>query len=70
MHVYLDDIFIFSDSIKEHEQHLQVVFECLRKVSLYLKWKKCELYAESIDCLGHIIDGQGIHSNLDKLNRI
>jgi hypothetical protein len=27
IHVYLDDIFIFSDSIEEHEQHLALVFD-------------------------------------------
>jgi hypothetical protein len=26
MHVYLDDIFIYSNSVEEHEQHLKVVF--------------------------------------------
>ena len=27
MHVYLDDIFVYSDSIEEHEEHLQLIFE-------------------------------------------
>jgi hypothetical protein len=27
MHVYLDDIFIYSNSVEEHEQHLKVVFD-------------------------------------------
>ncbi|GLB37195.1 putative DNA RNA polymerase [Lyophyllum shimeji] len=70
MHVYLDDIFIFSETIEEHEQHLRVVFERLREHSLYLKWKKCELYADRVDCLGHIINDQGIHPDADKLARI
>ncbi|GLB42649.1 putative DNA RNA polymerase [Lyophyllum shimeji] len=70
MHVYLDDIFIYSESIEEHESHLRIVFERLREQSLYLKWKKCELYADKVDCLGHIIDDQGIHPDADKLARI
>jgi hypothetical protein len=70
MHVYLDDLFIFSNSIEEHETHLREVFETLRKNKLYLKWKKCELYAESVDCLGHIIDDHGIHAVKDKIDRI
>ena len=37
---------------------------------MYLKWKKYELYAQSIDCLGHVIDEQGIHPDQDKLDRI
>ena len=37
VHVYLDDIFIYSDSIKEHEEHLKTVFKQLRDNQLYLK---------------------------------
>jgi hypothetical protein len=70
MHVYLDDIFIYSNSVEEHEQHLKVVFDRLRANVLYLKWSKCNLYAKRIDCLGHMIDDQGIHSDTDKLARI
>jgi hypothetical protein len=37
---------------------------------LYLKWKKCDLYADKVDCLGHIIDDEGIHPDTDKLGSI
>ena len=70
MHVYLDNIFIFSDTAEEHEQHLCVIFERLRANCLYLKWPKCDLYADRIDCLGHIIDKDGIHADADKLSCI
>jgi len=29
IHVYLDDIFIYSNSIEEHEQYLKLVFDQL-----------------------------------------
>lgn len=70
MHVYIDDIFVFSDSIEEHQDHLRVIFEHLRDETLYLKWKKCELYATCVDCLGYIIDDDGLHADEDKLLRI
>ena len=31
VHVYLDDIFIYSSSIEEHEKHLGLVFNKLRE---------------------------------------
>ena len=70
VHIYLDDIFIFSNSYEEHEEHLRTVFDRLRENELYLKWEKCNLYAKMIDCLGHIIDDKGIHPDADKLDKI
>ena len=70
MHVYLDNIFVYSDSIGDYEKHLGVVFKRLCQNKLYLKWKKCELYAKCIECLSHIIDDQGIHPDVAKLKRI
>ncbi len=70
VHVYLDNIFIFSDYIEEHESHLRVVFDRLRQQKFFLKAEKCELYADSMDCLGHVIDDRGIHADMDKMSKI
>ena len=53
VHVYLDDIFVFSSSIEEHETHLRLVSDQLRKFSFFLQEEKCQLYASKMDCLGH-----------------
>jgi hypothetical protein len=55
VHVYLDDMFIFSNTIKEHEEHLGEVFHRLEKAHMYLSKKKAELYASAMDSLGHVI---------------
>ena len=70
MHIYLDDLFIYLDNIEDHKEHLRIVFKRLRKNSLYLKWLKCNLYVNKVDCLGHIIDDNGIHTDTGKLHRI
>jgi hypothetical protein len=69
-HAYLDDLFPHSNSIEEHEKHLRVVFTRLHENKLHLKWSKCNLYAKNMECLGHIIDDNGIHPDVDKLQRI
>jgi hypothetical protein len=46
------------------------VFDHLQEQHLFLKKEKCELYAETIDCLGHCIDDQGIHVDTDKMSQI
>ena len=70
VHVYLDDIFIYSKSVKKHKDHLRLIFNRLREVQLYLKVEKCDLYSEWMKCLGHIIDEDGIHADEDKMTRI
>ena len=61
---------MFSNSIEEHEKHLKLVFDKLRKAKLYLSKSKCDLYSECMDCLGHIIDERGLHADADKMARI
>jgi hypothetical protein len=70
MHVYLDDIFVFSDTIEDHSKHIALIAGKLHEYSFYLKPEKCELFATSIKCLGHKIDDLGIHCDEDKLSRI
>ena len=70
IHAYLDDVFAYSNTIEQHKEHLGVVFELLRKFRFYLEVDKCDLYAERMDCLGHIIDDHGVHADADKMSRI
>ena len=55
VHVYLDDIFIYSLSIEEHEKHLGLVFNKLHEAQLYLSRDRVDLYSQRMDCLSHII---------------
>src|ERR1700722_1735471 len=70
VHVYLDDIFVFSNSIEEHEKHLGLVFDKLRQAQLFLEESKLDLYSKKMDCLGHIIDDRGIHADSDKMAQV
>ena len=67
VHIYLDDIFVFSNSIEEDEKHLGLIFDKLGKAQLFLEESKLDLYSKKMDCLGHIIDDQGIHADSDKM---
>jgi len=70
VHIYLDDIFIYSSSIEEHEKHLESVFNKLCNTQLYLSQDKVDLYSQRMDCLGHIITDVGIHTCVDKMQKI
>jgi hypothetical protein len=63
---YLDDILIFSESIEDHEKHIQTVFNCLREHGLKLKAKKCSFVQEETKYLGFIIDKNRIRPDSSK----
>jgi hypothetical protein len=44
LHAYLNDLFIYSNSVDEHKKHLALVFDKICKFQFYLKEEKCELY--------------------------
>ena len=67
---YLDDIIIFSKIEETHLQHLEEVFECLRKAGLKLKLQKCSFFKKHIQYLGHLISDEGIQPLPEKLESI
>ena len=68
--VFLDDILIYSKNEKEHEEHLRLVLTYLREHKLYGKLSKCSFFQNDIHCLGHIISGEGISIDPEKVNAI
>ena len=51
--IYLDDLIVFLQTMKEHLHWLHAVFNRLRKYNLKLKWLKCSLFKEEINYLAH-----------------
>ncbi|GJS93962.1 putative reverse transcriptase domain-containing protein [Tanacetum coccineum] len=46
---------------EEHEEHLRLVLELLKKEKTYAKFSKCEFWLREVQFLGHVINGNGIH---------
>lgn len=40
--VFIDDILVYSKSIKKHKRQLNIVLQTLRDAQLYVKPNKCE----------------------------
>ncbi|GKC23768.1 putative reverse transcriptase domain-containing protein, partial [Tanacetum coccineum] len=57
--VFIDDILIYSKNKQEHEEHLKLILELLKKEELYAKFSKCEFWILKVQFLGHVIDSQG-----------
>ncbi|KAJ9561342.1 hypothetical protein OSB04_006502 [Centaurea solstitialis] len=59
--VFIDDILIYSKSKEEHEAHLRLILELLRKEKLFAKFSKCEFWLQEVQFLGHVVNSNGIH---------
>ncbi|GJS65548.1 putative reverse transcriptase domain-containing protein [Tanacetum coccineum] len=46
--VFIDDILIYSKSKQEHEEHLKLILEFLKKEELYAKFSKCEFWIHKV----------------------
>ncbi|GKA94058.1 putative reverse transcriptase domain-containing protein, partial [Tanacetum coccineum] len=65
--VFIDDILIYSKTKEEHEVHLKLVLELLRKEKLYVKFLKCEFWLQEVHFLGHVVNHSGIHVDPSKI---
>ncbi|GKD74005.1 putative reverse transcriptase domain-containing protein, partial [Tanacetum coccineum] len=59
--VFIDDILIYSKSKEDHEVHLKLVLELLKKEKLFAKFSKCEFWLQEVHFFGHVVNSNGIH---------
>ena len=65
--VFIDDILVYSKDRENHDTHLRVVLETLRKEQLYAKLSKCEFWLNEVSFLGHIVSKEGIRVDPKKI---
>jgi len=65
--VFLDDILIYSNSLEEHNTHLQLVLQTLQKNQLFLKQSKCSFAQPQLEYLGHIISSKWVAIDPNKI---
>ncbi|GJY69421.1 putative reverse transcriptase domain-containing protein [Tanacetum coccineum] len=68
--VLFDDILIYSKSKEEHEVHLKLVLELLKKEKLFVKFSKCEFLLQEIHFLRHMVNSNGIHVDPSKIEAV
>ncbi|GKE06044.1 hypothetical protein Tco_1398062, partial [Tanacetum coccineum] len=52
---------------QEHEEHLKLILELLKKEELYAKFSMCEFWIPKVRFLGHVINSEGIHVDPAKI---
>lgn len=65
--VFMDDILIYSATLKEHVKLLAMVFEILEQHHFYLKRSKCVFAQPVVEYLGHVISAQGVATDPTKV---
>ncbi|BBM99381.1 hypothetical protein Mp_1g20900 [Marchantia polymorpha subsp. ruderalis] len=70
---YIDDILVFSDTMEQHQIHLQIVFELLKSHGMRLYPRKCKFLQEYAEYLDHVIYPGGLEvqqANVEDIARI
>ena len=58
--VIIDDTLVYSKDREDHDTHLRVLLETLRKEQLHAKMSKCEIWLREVSVLRHIVSEEGI----------
>ena len=68
--VYLDDIIVLGKTFEEALGNLGTIFSRLREAGLKLKPTKCDLMAEEVSFLGHVVGRNGIQCDPKKVEAV
>ena len=68
--VFVDDILIYSQSEREHEDHLSIVLQLLRDHQLYAKFSKCKFWLTEVRFLGHMVSTSEVSVDPEKVEAV
>jgi hypothetical protein len=68
--VYIDDILIFSKTEAEHQAHVLLVLDVLKREKFYVCKAKSGFAQKEIKYLGHVVDKQGIRPDPKKVEAV
>nr|GEY92940.1 putative reverse transcriptase domain, ribonuclease H-like domain, aspartic peptidase domain protein [Tanacetum cinerariifolium] len=68
--IFINDILIYSKSKEEHEVHLKLILELLKKEKLFGNFSKCEFWLQEVHFLGHVVNSDVIHVDPNKIEAV
>jgi hypothetical protein len=68
--LYIDDILVYNNSMEEHVEYLEKVFQKLRENKLYVNFEKYKFGVTEVDFLGHRITQEGLKMDDCKVKAI
>ena len=70
LHVWFNDIFTSTSLVENHNKALLWLYNRLKGAKFYISQKKFQPFAPILDVLGSHMDEQGIHTQVDKMEKI
>jgi len=67
---YLDDIIIYSKTLKKHKRHVRLVLHRLREAGLQVNINKCEFHVQETSFLGLLLFIEGLKMDLRKVQAV
>jgi hypothetical protein len=68
--VYLDNIVVFRENLKMHNERLRNVFSRMRKYNMKLQLDKCEFLRKEVSYLGHVIGQDGVRPDEKRIKAV
>jgi len=68
--IYLDDIIIYSKTLKKHKRHVRLVLHRLRETDLQVNINKCKFHVQKIFFLRLLLFIEGLKMNLRKVQAV
>nr|GEX29462.1 putative reverse transcriptase domain-containing protein [Tanacetum cinerariifolium] len=63
-------LFVKKKDEEEHEAHLKIILDLLKKEELYAKILKCEFWLKEVQFLGYVVNREGIHMDPSKVESV
>ena len=70
VHVFIDDILIYSPSPTQHYKHVRRVLEIVENNGFKVNLKKSEFSCDTIDYLGFTVSAKGVHPKLSQVRAV
>ncbi|GKB81935.1 putative reverse transcriptase domain-containing protein [Tanacetum coccineum] len=65
--VFID---LMNQSKDDHEVHLKLLLELLKKEKLFVKFSKCGFWVQEVHFHGHVVNSNGIHADPSKIEAV
>ncbi|KAG0419138.1 Retrovirus-related Pol polyprotein from transposon 17.6 [Dictyocoela roeselum] len=67
VHIYFDDILVYTSNMEEHIKTLSIIFERIRNNNILINFEKSKFGVGEIDFLGHIINENGVRPDISNI---